>query len=199
MQRTKIDFAHCMNHLVDGFFPEADKVVVVLDNLNTHVPASLYEAFEPAKAKRIRDRLDFHYTPKHGSWLNTVEIDVVTPKNWTPTIVHVQSVQERGNTVTKRRTFKPDFKARVVLEELTGVKSTAEICRDHQLKPQVFSRWKAELLERAPEIFATRPSRGDEQERIAELERMVGRLTMELEAAKKVSNILTSHLSRNDR
>ena len=103
------------------------------------------------------------------------------------------------HTVTKRRTFKPDFKARVVLEELTGVKSTAEICRDHQLKPQVFSRWKAELLERAPEIFATRPSRGDEQERIAELERMVGRLTMELETAKKASSILTSHLSRNGR
>ena len=128
-------------------------------------------------------------------WLTSV----MTPKNWTPMIVHVQSVQERGSTVTKRRTFKPDFKARVVLEELSGVKSTAEICRDHQLKPQVFSRWKAELLGRASEIFATRPSRGDEQERIAELERMVGRLTMELEAAKKVSNILTSHLSRNDR
>ena len=123
----------------------------------------------------------------------------MTPKNWTPTIVHVQSVQERGSTVTKRRTFKPDFKARVVLEELTGVKSTAEICRDHQLKLQIFSRWKAELLERAPEIFATRPSRGDEQERIAELERMVGRLTMELEAAKKASSILTSHLSRDGR
>ena len=101
--------------------------------------------------------------------------------------------------MAKRRTFNPEFKARVVLEVLTGVKSTAEICREHQLKPQVFSRWKAELLERAPEIFATRPSRGDEQERIAELERMVGRLTMELEAAKKASSILTSHLSRNGR
>ena len=123
----------------------------------------------------------------------------MTPENWTPVIVHVQSVQEGGNTMAKRRTFNPEFKARVVLEELTGVKSTAEICREHQLKPQVFSRWKAELLERVPEIFATRPSRGDEQERIAELERMVGRLTMELEAAKKASSILTSHLSRNGR
>jgi transposase-like protein len=101
--------------------------------------------------------------------------------------------------MAKRRTFRPEFKARVVLEELTGVKSTAEICREHQLKPQVFSRWKVEFLERASEIFATTPSRGDEQERIAKLERMVGRLTMELEAAKKASSILTSHLSRNGR
>ena len=73
-----------------------------------------------------------------------------------------------------------------------GVKSAAEICREHRLKPQVFSRWKIEFIDRAPEIFATRPGRGGEQERVAELERMVGRLTMELEAAKKASNILTS-------
>jgi len=101
--------------------------------------------------------------------------------------------------MSKRRTFTSDFKARVVLEELTGVKSKAEICREHQLKPQIFSRWRAEFLDRAPEIFATKPSRGDEQERIAELERMVGRLTMQLEAAKKASNILTSLSTRNGR
>jgi transposase-like protein len=80
----------------------------------------------------------------------------------------------------------------VVLEELAGVKDKAEICREYRLRPQVLSRWREEFVERAPEIFATAPSRGDEQERIAELERMVGRLTMELEAAKKASNILTS-------
>jgi len=101
--------------------------------------------------------------------------------------------------MSKRRTFTSDFKTRVVLEELTGVKSKAEICREHQLKPQVFSRWRAEFLDRAPEIFATKPSRGDEQERIADLERMVGRLTMQLEAAKKASNILTSLSTRNGR
>jgi transposase-like protein len=101
--------------------------------------------------------------------------------------------------MSSRRTFKPEFKARVVLEELTGVKSAAEVCREHKLKPQVFSRWKAEFIERAPEIFATRPSRGDEQERIADLERMVGRLTMELEAAKKASNILVSLSARKGR
>ena len=99
----------------------------------------------------------------------------------------------------KRRTFTPKFKAQVVLEELTGVKDKAEICREHQLRPQVFTRWKAEFLERAPEIFATQPSRGDEQARIAELERMVGRLTMELEVAKKASDVLSSLSSRNGR
>lgn len=75
-QRTKIDYAHCMRYLVDDLFPEADKVVLVSDNLNTHTPASLYEAFEPTEAKRILDRLEFHYTPKHGSWLNMVEIEI---------------------------------------------------------------------------------------------------------------------------
>jgi transposase len=94
--------------------------------------------------------------------------------------------------MSKRRTFTPEFKARVVLEELSGMKDRAELCREYQLRPQVFSRWREEFLERAPEIFATEPSRGDEQARIAELERMIGRLTMELEAAKKASNILTS-------
>jgi len=101
--------------------------------------------------------------------------------------------------MSKRRTFTPEFKAQVVLEELTGIKDKAEICREHQLRPQVFTRWKTEFLERAPEIFATQPSRGDEQERIAELERMVGRLTMELEVAKKASNVLSSLSPRNGR
>jgi transposase-like protein len=101
--------------------------------------------------------------------------------------------------MASRRTFKPEFKAKIVFAELTGVKSAAEICREHRLKPQVFARWKTEFIDRAPEIFATKPSRGDEQERIAELERMVGRLTMELEAAKKASNILASLSTRNGR
>ena len=65
-----------MRYLVDEAFPEAEKVVLVLDNLNTHTPYSLYEAFSPAEAKRILDRLEFHFTPKHGSWLNMVEIEI---------------------------------------------------------------------------------------------------------------------------
>ena len=94
--------------------------------------------------------------------------------------------------MSKRRAFTPKFKAQVVLEELSGIKDKAEICREYKLRPQVFARWREEFLERSPEIFATERSRGDEQERIAGLEQMVGRLTMKLEVAKKVSNILTS-------
>ena len=74
-KRTAIDFAQCMKELVDKHFANAIKVQVVLDNLNTHTPASLYKAFPPQEAKRILDRLEFHYTPKHGSWLNMVEIE----------------------------------------------------------------------------------------------------------------------------
>jgi hypothetical protein len=75
-QRTAIDWAHCMRELVDVHFPEAERITVVLDNLNTHTPAALYAAFEPAEAKRIWDKLEFHYTPKHGSWLNMAEIEL---------------------------------------------------------------------------------------------------------------------------
>lgn len=101
--------------------------------------------------------------------------------------------------MTKRRKFTPEFKAQVVLEELTGVKTKAEVCREYRLKPEVFARWRAEFLDRAPEIFATRPSRGGEQARIAELERMIGRLVMELAVAKKASVIWGSLSSRSGR
>lgn len=74
--RTKQDFAHQMEALVDIHFPRAYKIRVVLDNLNTHTPAALYETFLPQKARRILERLEFHYTPKHGSWLNQVEIEI---------------------------------------------------------------------------------------------------------------------------
>ena len=75
-QRTSVDWAQCMQELVDVHFPDAEKIVVVLDNLSTHTPAALYTAFEPQEAKRIWDRLELHYTPKHGSWLNMAEIEL---------------------------------------------------------------------------------------------------------------------------
>lgn len=74
-RRTKEDFAQCMKDLTDCHFPEADVIRVVVDNLNTHDSSSLYETFEPAEARRIARKLEFHYTPKHGSWLNMVEIE----------------------------------------------------------------------------------------------------------------------------
>ena len=71
-----IDWAHVMRDLVDIHFPDADKIVVVMDNLNTHKLASLYEAFAPGEARRIAEKLEIHYTPKHGSWLNMAEIEL---------------------------------------------------------------------------------------------------------------------------
>lgn len=73
--RTKVDFAAQMKRLVDERYPEAQRIRVVLDNLNTHKPASLYEAYAPAEARRILRRLEFHYTPRHASWLNQAEIE----------------------------------------------------------------------------------------------------------------------------
>ena len=74
--RTMLDFARQMKWLVDVAFPEAERVRVVMDNLNTHKPASLYERFAPVEARRILRKLEFHYTPKHGSWLNIAEIEL---------------------------------------------------------------------------------------------------------------------------
>ncbi len=75
-QRTSVDWAQCMKDLVDVHFPEAERIVVVMDNLSTHSPAALYVECEPAEAKRIWDRLELHYTPKHGSWHNRAEIEL---------------------------------------------------------------------------------------------------------------------------
>jgi DDE superfamily endonuclease len=74
--RTKLDSAQCIRWLVDHVYPQAEYVRIVQDNLNTHTPAALYEAFEPAKARRILQRVAFHHTPKHGSWLNMAEIEI---------------------------------------------------------------------------------------------------------------------------
>jgi hypothetical protein len=75
-RRTRIDFAHCIQELVDVHYPEAECLVLVLDQLNTHTPASLYEAFPPVEAKRLADKLEIHYTPAHGSWLNMAELEL---------------------------------------------------------------------------------------------------------------------------
>ena len=75
-RRTKVDFADEMKRLVDLDYPDADRIRVVLDNLNIHKPASLYDAFPPQEARRLLRRLEFHYTPKHGSWLNMAEAEL---------------------------------------------------------------------------------------------------------------------------
>ena len=95
-RRTPIDWAHCIRELVDVHFPRADRIVLVLDQLNTHSPASLYQAFPPAEAKRLADKLEIHYTPKHGSWLNMAEIEL--------SLLQRQCLRQRlGDRATMRR------------------------------------------------------------------------------------------------
>jgi transposase-like protein len=101
--------------------------------------------------------------------------------------------------MAQRRKFTAEFKAQVVLELVSGAKSAAELCREHQLNPQLLARWKTEFVERAPLLFEQEAMQSQEQERIAELERVVGRLTMQLEIAKKASALLNSQPNRNGR
>lgn len=75
-KRTRKDWAQAMKEISDEIYPQAEKIVIVMDNLNTHSPASFYETFEPEEARRLTNRFEFHYTPKHGSWLNMAEIEL---------------------------------------------------------------------------------------------------------------------------
>src|SRR5262249_7922970 len=99
----------------------------------------------------------------------------------------------------RRRSFTPQFKAQVVLEVLAGLKSQAQVARQHKLNPDLSARWKDIALEGLEPLFQGGEQRDQEQDRIAELERMVGRLTMELEVAKKASALLPSALRRDGR
>ena len=92
--------------------------------------------------------------------------------------------------MTKRRKFTAEFKARVVLEVISGMRTSAEACREYQLKPQVLSGWRAKFLEHAATVFERSNRCSEEQARVAELERLVGRLTLELGVAKKASSIV---------
>lgn len=75
-RRTSVETAHALRELVEQTFPEAERIVLVSDNLNVHTPASLYHAFPPAEARRIAERIEWHYTPTHGSWLNMAEVEL---------------------------------------------------------------------------------------------------------------------------
>jgi transposase-like protein len=97
----------------------------------------------------------------------------------------------------KYRTYKPEFKAEVVLESLRGQKTDAQICREREIAPDLLSRWRTQFLERAPQVFATDQTRSDEQAKTAELERLIGRLTVELDAAKKLSALWRSREASN--
>lgn len=100
--------------------------------------------------------------------------------------------------MSKHRSFTPESKAQVVLEVLTGSKSAAEVCREHQLKETVFYRWKEEFLKQAPKAFESDAQQLKNERRIAELEQLVGRLTLKLEIAKKVSSLLNARKLPNE-
>ncbi len=99
--------------------------------------------------------------------------------------------------MNKRRRFTPEFKSQIVLQLLSGEKSMAELCREHQLTTQMVGNWKQQFLAAAPQVFQRGEMDSAEQARIAELERMVGKLTMELEIAKKASSLLAGMPTRN--
>ena len=75
-RKTAVDFARFLKRLSEEWYADAERIVLVCDNLNTHTPAALYEAFEPAEARRLAERFEWHYTPKHGSWLNVAEMEL---------------------------------------------------------------------------------------------------------------------------
>ena len=97
-----------------------------------------------------------------------------------------------------RRSFTPEFKAERVLEVLSGLKTPAEICREHQLQPHLFASWKSTFLQRAPTLFTTDEHRTGDEAKIADLERLVGRQAVEIEALKKASSLLALARRRNE-
>lgn len=102
-RRQRGDWAHFVRDLVDGRYKDADKIVLVMDQLNIHSPASLYEAFKPAEANRIADRLEVHHTPKHGSWLNMAEIELSAFRRDLPERVASKATLERHAAAWQRR------------------------------------------------------------------------------------------------
>lgn len=103
-QRTKRDFAHQMRWLVDVAYPDVDCIDVVLDNLNTHTYGALYEAFEPAEARRIARQLVFHYTPKHASWLNMAEIEFsVISRKLGPRVPNAAALKRKVAAIARSR------------------------------------------------------------------------------------------------
>jgi hypothetical protein len=103
-RHTMQDFAHCMKWLVDGLYPEADCIRVILDNLKTHKPAALYVTFPPSEALRILKKLEFHHTPKHGSWLNMAEIELsVYSRSLPKHIPHDEGLSVEVQALTNER------------------------------------------------------------------------------------------------
>ena len=117
--RTKIDYAHALEFLSDTMFPDAEKIILVEDNLNTHTNGSLYEAFEPEKARRLAERFERHYTPNHGSWLNIAESEI--------SAVTRCSIPER---VSSKEEFVSHCEAAVKVRNEKGVKTNWQFTKE---------------------------------------------------------------------
>lgn len=103
-RRTKTDFAHFVRDLCDGPYRDAERLIVVMDNLNTHSPASLYEAFPPEEARRLVEKLEIHYTPKHGSWLDIAEIEL--------SVLARQCLHQRISSISELRQILSSWQAK---------------------------------------------------------------------------------------
>jgi hypothetical protein len=133
-RRTRRDFAECLRYLVEERYPAAEYVRLVVDNLNTHVPAALYETFPAPQARAILERLEFHYTPKHGSWLNMAEIEISVFERGclSRPVGDLATLERRVNTLeaernARRATIRWQFtsqQARVKLKDFYPVRQT---------------------------------------------------------------------------
>ena len=110
-QRCRRDWAAFVKELVDGRYRDAEKVVLVMDQLNTHSPASLHEAFPPEEARRLADRLEIHHTPKHGSWLNMAEIELSALSRDLPDRIGDKTTLERHTVAWEQRRNAAQVKA----------------------------------------------------------------------------------------
>src|SRR4030042_7124157 len=109
-QRTRKDWALAMKELSDEIYPHAEQIVVTMDNLNTHTPISFYETFEPDEARRLIKRFEFHYTPKHGSWLNMAEIELgVMIRQWLS-----RRIADKATLASEVKAWQYDRNAKVV-------------------------------------------------------------------------------------
>ena len=130
-RRTRVDWAVFIRELVDGRYRDATKVVLVMDQLNTHTAASLYEAFSPAEAKRIAERLEIHHTPKHGSWLNMAEIELSALTRDLP-----QRVGDRAS-LTKRIAAWEDRRNRITVKANWQFTTANARIKLHKLYPTI--------------------------------------------------------------
>jgi transposase-like protein len=171
----------------------------IADDLDerTHDHLHAHRRLWPIVVGNAQARWQIVHNGKYARPRLICQLNTIHDGTWIGALSHLFSTR-RFHMPTQRR-FTAKFKTQVVLDLITEAKTMAQICREHNLKDQVVRRWKSEFLEHAETIFGGDATSQQHLERLAELERLVGRLTMELEIAKKASQLSISRLSRNDR